>query len=300
MPTLFFIYHFKINKVIKKFYKKVIKNERVQKYFTIAILLLFLFLFFILPRINYLDENDISHKANYKYTFFRLSWYFSAIGLIYMFIGVIYYFKNLDKNNSLFYFSSLFLIIAFSFYLYNNGVHIYAFRRFVPLGIPAICLFIGLGVNYFLSKDKNILLKIITYSAVFYFFIFNVFNLFPFLTVSEYDGSIKQFTEINYYFENNSFILCEEGEVNHWYGPTLQFIFNHEVLIYKREFVINYLNLTKYDNVYLVAKGENQTYLGYNRIVSYLIDFPIYERRYDYLPRSVNRYNSLISIYKIK
>lgn len=288
-------------------------HKDIQKYVKIVvsvlILIIFVYLYFFRPNISTPETIMIGNTVLRTYNednLLRLGWYFSPFGLLLGLIGTILLIQDkLDKKTLIFVILAASQIGFFTWKISNNPFHIYAFRRYLPIAIPAITIIISYTI--FKIWEFNKFGKISKLMAISIFLILSIqlINIsIPMVHHKEYDGAIEQVREISSLFDDDSIVFLQSGEVSHCLGTPLTFMYKKKCLVIKEDVPITDYNYP-HQKKYLITKYQSEipTPLEkYNlvEINDILIETPVFEKSYTILPRNVQTFKMAISIYEIK
>ena len=189
----------------------------VKRYWrpALAILLgaLCIFAYLVMPFFKWGAAKTNSWVENARKTFYRLSWYFTHIGLVLFIIGLLLFILyDLNERTLIF-----FLVCGFGLgtLLYNplcNPLHMWYLRRFIPLAIP----FMGFLIAYALIKVPRLLkwhiVKVIAAAAAITMIVFTSLYTAKIHKVVQYEGALANTKEL-------AARLKGEDKVAIFYGP---------------------------------------------------------------------------------
>ena len=291
--------------------KKYLFFPHLPVILSLATIILYIFLFFIRPVFmgsDYVMDGSTLLNLYSNENFIRLGWYMSEIGLLFSFSGIIFLLNKDYKKSFLLIFTFAVSFLYFMTNIHNNPVHIYAFRRLLPVVIPIMTLFIA----YFCVSLNNLKThesKKFTYLSIF-FIITMFFSLLsitsPMITHVEFQGAVQSVSDISDLtppLDSQSIIYFQDDLPYHYLATPLTYISDKIVLKIpvNNETIENHL--LKNNSTYLITSYNTTPKLNpanLTKINDYSIDTPLYEKSYTRLPTNITRFKMNLTVYKIE
>lgn len=283
---------------------------------SVVLVLAVAYAYFIRPVVTPIRMVYYDHSGDYipvlnHETLVRLGWYISPLGIALAVAGALLVLYHRPSPRAF-----LLLLLGggytalFTYDIMNNPHQIYAMRRFVPVALPALAIFISIAVWHIWDLRKRL-------SPAGPAFALILAILFPSLLWAdrvvvphqEYRGAIAQVSALAEMFPPRSVLLFDDRGVGEALGLPLTLVFARQSYTLQRPrpdaaVLERMLQQWQADDrpVYLVTTGAERILPSSFSLVpfaSFTLDLPVLEHTYEHFPEKVERLAWQIDAYRL-
>jgi len=266
------------------------------------------------------SEVMVLHGLNWV----RIGWYITPLGLLLTTLGLgrIIYKESLYQLG---FFLSVGILTTIQ-YVYHSFIpssHIYMMRRYVPIILPMLMIYIAVAImtvfpnaKYIVStlKMKIGLRQIFGVLLILFLSGGLMYQSHVFMFHQDYHGAVEQMTNLNSRLKQHAIILINEPPEHGFadlVGTTLHFTFGHPIATVRQtnletiEFLHAMMVYAKEHNLpiqYITIRPISkvvQEYLQLEPVVVSSLAFPILENTYDKYPSEIITHTYHIEVYDV-